>query len=168
MEPLTNRAPQPASSSPERASGTAPAADHGLLRPVPRPAPQRAAQAARYVGPGRKERAYLERLADLETQRQQADAEARASAGELVVARAALETAQQVERGCQRRLDRLEERLDRRELSLERAHQAHKRMAVALGALQRENELLRQRLAALPAPAAKGASLLARLLGRAR
>jgi hypothetical protein len=118
------------------------------------------------VGPGRKERAYLARIAAFEATRRRDEAAMRESAGELALSRAALEMAQRVERGCQRRLDRLEERLDRRDLELARAHQAHKRMAVALGALQRENELLRQRLASLPAPV-KSASLLARWLGRA-
>jgi len=78
----------------------------------------------RVVGPGRRERGYL---AQLERLRRRA-----ARLG------GALEVSQRVERGCQRRLDRLED-------ELRDAHRAHKRLALALGALQRENELLRGR-----------------------
>jgi hypothetical protein len=118
------------------------------------------------VGPGRRERGYLERIAALETTSARAATDARRQADELRFARAALELGQRVERGCQRRLDRLEERLDRREQELAQAHRSHKGMALALGALQRENELLRQRLASLPEP--RRVPFLARWLGRAR
>ncbi len=61
-----------------------------------------------------------------------------------------LEVSSRVERGARRYVDKVEERLDRAREAAERHQQAQKRLAVALGALQRENELLRARLAALP------------------
>lgn len=97
--------------------------------PAPRPGP------VRVVGPGRRERGYLERLAALEA--------------ELARERRALEAAELLERGSTRRLDRLEEQRGR--------------LLVTLGALQRENELLRSHLA-LPAPRR---SIWDRLLRRA-
>lgn len=75
----------------------------------------------RVVGPGRKERGYLERQAELLRE---------------------LELARLVERGSERLLDRLET-----ELEIERSRQ--KRLCLALGAMQREVETLR-RQAALP------------------
>src|SRR5690349_11729320 len=115
--------------------------DEGLVEEyVLNPAP-RGPQVLRIVGPGRRERAYQERVGSLERE---------------------LEAASLVERGSARRLDRMERKLDAvREAALD-LEQKEKRLILALGALQRENELLRERLAlALPAPRR---SLLARLL----
>jgi hypothetical protein len=102
---------------------------------TPRPAAR-----MRVVGPGRRERAYLERVRELE---QRSDLLGR----ELDVSR-------RLERGCQRLIDRLEDRADADRERLAEAEQAQKRLVLALGALQRDNELLRERLAlAGPAPA---------------
>jgi hypothetical protein len=80
----------------------------------------------RVIGPGRRERQYIERIAERER---------------------ALEAAALVERGSARRLDRMERKLDAvREAALA-AEQREKRLILALGALQRENELLREKLA---------------------
>jgi hypothetical protein len=109
-----------------------------VLVPVPRGAPPRV------VGPGRREREYLARVAGLES---------------------ALEAAALVERGSSRRLDRMERKLDAVREVVEIQERKEKRLILALGALQRENELLREKLAlALPAPKR---SLLARLFHRA-
>lgn len=86
----------------------------------------------RQVGPGRLERSYLARIEALEESRAAAALELERSRGELAVAG-------RLERGLQRLLDRQEERV---ELSVQR----EKRLALALGAVQRENELLRRQL----------------------
>ena len=104
--------------------------------------------APRVVGPGRRERAYLARVASLERE---------------------IETVSLVERGSARRLDRMERKLAAtREAALAAhaaAEQREKRLILALGALQRESEILREKLAlALPAPARRG--FVARLLRR--
>ena len=105
---------------------------------VPAPPP-------RVVGPGRRERAYQLRIAGLES---------------------SLEAAALVERGSARRLDRMERKLDAVREVVEIQEKKEKRLILALGALQRENELLREKLALrIEAPARR--SLLARLLGRA-
>lgn len=105
--------------------------------------------ATRRVGPGRIERGYLARIEGLETARRAEDERRRALELGLERARGELELAGRLERGLQRLLDRQEERL---ELSAQR----EKRLALALGAVQRENELLRARLelvaAAPPVP----------------
>lgn len=111
------------------------------LVPVARP---------RVVGPGRKERAYLARQAELER--------------ELARRAREIELAGLCERGAQRAADRLERALADRTAESARLEADGKRLLVALGALQRENELLRERLglaegpravAALPAPVAR-------------
>jgi len=116
------------------------------IRPVPRGAPPR------IVGPGRREREYLARVSGLES---------------------ALEAAALVERGSSRRLDRMEKKLDAVREVVEIQQKKEHRLILALGALQRENEMLREKLAlgsgdrrqrALPAPKR---SLLARLFHRA-
>lgn len=96
---------------------------------------------ARRVGPGRIERGYQARIAALEASEREAALAAERARGEL-------EVAGRLERGLQRLVDRQEERL-------ELAASREKRLALALGAMQRENELLRQRLelaAGAPAP----------------
>ena len=125
--------------------------------------------APRVVGPGRRERAYLERIAEL-------DAAVRARESELAAAGL-------VERGSTRRLDRMERKLDAVREAAVAVEQREKRLILALGALQRENELLRERTRelesgsassrarALPAPAGAREprmkrSLLARLFRR--
>ena len=112
------------------------------IRPVPPPVSR---SLPRIVGPGRRERAYLEKVAALERE---------------------IETISLVERGSGRRLDRMERKLAAtREAALD-LEQKEKRLILALGALQRENELLRERLALQLAPPKKR-TLLAKLLGRA-
>ncbi len=98
----------------------------------------------RLVGPGRKERAYLAKVAALERE---------------------IETVALVERGSARRLDRMERKLAANREAALVLEQKEKRLILALGALQRENELLREKLALqLTAPKPRG--LLARLLRR--
>ena len=104
----------------------------------------------RVVGPGRRERSYRARIAALYL-----DLDERA---------AELETARLVERGTNRLIDRVE-------AELERERHQQKRLLVAFGGLQRENEQLsaeltraRARLARLDAPAPRR-GLLARLFG---
>ena len=102
----------------------------------------------RRVGPGRVERGYQRRI---ETLAQSAVAEQdrrRSAEQELERRRGELEVAARLERGLQRLADRLEQRV-------ETAAQREKRLILALGGLQKENELLRERLAltAGPAPA---------------
>ena len=99
--------------------------------------------APRVVGPGRRERAYLERAAGLERE---------------------LEAAALIERGSSRRLDRLERVVAAAGEREEEMGKKERRLILALGALQRENELLREKLS-LALPPAR--SFLARLLGRA-
>ena len=111
----------------------------------------------RVVGPGRKERAYQERICLLE---QEFEAKARA-----------LETASLVERGSRSLLDRMERQLDSGEETLERERAASRRVCVMLGALQRESEVLREELATAKAQLARlegprPKRLWRRLLGR--
>jgi hypothetical protein len=90
------------------------------------PAPPRVPLVPRVIGPGRRERRYLEQIAERER---------------------ALEAAALVERGSARRLDRMERKLDAVREGALAAEQREKRLILALGALQRENELLREKLA---------------------
>ncbi|MCE9594495.1 MAG: hypothetical protein K8S98_09895 [Planctomycetes bacterium] len=100
------------------------------LEIVPSPPP-------RVVGPGRRERDYLKRVARLEDLLQYERDRQKLIEREL-------ETSVQVERGAQRRLDRVEDRLDK-------SQQRERRLATLVGALQRDNELLRQRVLELEA-----------------
>lgn len=131
----------------------------------------RAVLVPRPIGPGRVERAYQRRIAELEgavsetasrcgaAQGQLAATESRleASQGELRGLRGELETAGRLERGLQRHADKLEQRL-------ETASQREKRLILALGSLQKENELLRERRALA---SAERAALLHASTGRA-
>ncbi|MCH2107328.1 MAG: hypothetical protein MK291_11880 [Planctomycetes bacterium] len=108
------------------------------------------------VGPGRKERAYMDKIHDLEHQ---------ASLNEQ-----ALENASLIERGSSNLMDRMERQLESSDEALERERAASRRVCVMLGSLQRENEVIREQLnaahaqlAQLEAPKPKG--LLRRLLG---
>lgn len=117
----------------------------------------------RVTGPGRLERGYLARLAGLSAEVELAR-ERELRLEESVRERAAaLEVSQRVERGCQRRIDRLEERLEQRTQALLASERQQKRLALALGSMQREVELLRSKSA--PALAARP-SFWRRLLGR--
>jgi hypothetical protein len=93
----------------------------------------------RVVGPGRKERAYLARAAELERALAERAAELERRAQELQLAALC-------ERGAQRAADRLERAVDEQRAELARRAAGERRLLVALGALQRENELLRARL----------------------
>jgi len=110
-------------SDPARASGDF------VLRPVP----------PRVIGPGRRERAYRARITDLECDLVRSHTQRTALSQRLVVQERELHVAQRIERGCQRRIDRLEERVDRTE-------QQKARLILTLGGLQKENELLRAEL----------------------
>jgi hypothetical protein len=103
--------------------------------------------APRVVGPGRRERAYLERLDGL---------------------RAELEAASLVERGSARRLDRMERKLAAVREAAAALEQREHRLILALGAMQRENELLNERLVLTLAPKkpAPKTSWLGRILRR--
>jgi hypothetical protein len=109
------------------------------------------ARALKVVGPGRRERGWREEVGRLDRRLEQAGRE--------------LETARLVERGSQRLLDRVEEELVRERGELGRLRQAQARLVLAMGALQRENEALRGRVALLDAPPRRRA-WWARLLGR--
>ena len=89
----------------------------------------------RVIGPGRREQGYREQILRLEAERQRADLERGRLAQEL-------EWSARVERGSVRRSERLEG-------ELRASEEAQKRLLLALGAVQRENELLRQKVAAL-------------------
>lgn len=100
---------------------------------------------ARIVGPGRRERDYQRRISELE-----GEVDRRSTA--LATLRREKAISELVERGTGRWADRIEGELEATR------HQAN-RLLVALGALQRENEGLRQelgaakaRLARIPAP----------------
>jgi hypothetical protein len=101
-------------------------------------------QAPKVVGPGRREREYQQRIAALARQEAQAREAAERLARELAVA-------EKVERGTQRRIDRLEDTVGREREAFQRSEEAQKRLLLALGAVQRENELLRERVLALQA-----------------
>ncbi len=93
----------------------------------------------RVIGPGRREQGYREQILRLEAERQRAELERGRLAQEL-------EWSARVERGSVRRSERLEG-------ELRASEEAQKRLLLALGAVQRENELLRQKVAALGAGA---------------
>ena len=109
----------------------------------------------RIVGPGRRERAYLEQVADLE-------ATLAARSNELAAST-------RLERGCQRLIDRLEHHIDADREQVARLHRQQKQLILALGAAQREVELLRDQLRlAAQAPkqlAAPRSNWFARLFG---
>jgi hypothetical protein len=114
--------------------------------PVPRLA------VPRPIGPGRRERAYLERVAALESDLARAETErADASLGEQRASRE-LELSSLVERGAERRLDRVEQDLVRERAELERRRQRENRLILALGALQNENRRLAHALERLKSP----------------
>jgi hypothetical protein len=112
--------------------------------------------AARVVGPGRRERGYLERVAELEQSLAEREVE--------------LDVSTRLERGCQRMLDRLERQSDADRAQVGALQQQQKQLILALGAAQREVEMLRGQLqlaAEAPkqlAPARRG--WLSRLLAR--
>lgn len=90
----------------------------------------------RVTGPGRRERAYLERIEHLES--------------DLKSGQREVECMQLVERGTQRLLDRMEHDADRARDELAEQRKLERRLVLTLGALQRENELLRSQLESLP------------------
>ena len=122
----------------------------------------------RVVGPGRREREYQRRLGDASAALDGARRRERELREELREGRAALEVSQRIEHGCQRRIDRLEDRLEERTQALLESERQQKRLALALGSMQREVEALRAQalLALREAPARTG--FWRRILGRGR
>ncbi len=102
--------------------------------------------ALRRIGPGRLERGYQARIGALEQSLEREEARERSLEHDLVRAQAELETAARIERGLQKLTDRMEGKL-------ETSAQREKRLILALGAIQKENELLRRQLALAAAPA---------------
>ncbi|MBM3989510.1 MAG: hypothetical protein FJ298_00735 [Planctomycetes bacterium] len=98
----------------------------------------------RVVGPGRREQGYLDQIERLEARRVQAEREREAAQAQRQRLAGELEWSARVERGSVRRAERLEG-------ELRTSEEAQKRLLLALGAVQRENELLRQRVDALSA-----------------
>jgi len=124
------------------AGGEAQPARPEQLDPMPR---------LRVIGPGRFERGYLQRLSGLAAEVEVARERELRSRESLRHTTAALNVSRSVEHGCQRRLDRIETLLEQRTQALLASEQQQKRLALGLGALQRENEHLRAQLA-LAAP----------------
>jgi hypothetical protein len=87
----------------------------------------------RVTGPGRRERDYQDRIQRLETNLDNGQRE--------------VECMHLVERGTQRLLDRMEHDSDRTREELADQRKLERRLVLTLGALQRENELLRNQLA---------------------
>jgi hypothetical protein len=133
-----------------------------VLQPAPRPSDAGSEQVSpdesyepmprlRVIGPGRFERGYLHRLSGLAAELEGArECESRARE-RLRQTTAALEVSRSVERGCQRRLDRSETWLEERTQALLASERQQKRLALTLGAMQRENEMLRAQLQLAPA-----------------
>jgi hypothetical protein len=107
---------------------------------IPRPDSRERQGSPRVVGPGRRERSYLERLSRLELTLADEARRAGGLARELAVS-------QSLERGCQKLLDRMETRAQAERGERASLEQREKRLILALGGLQRENQLLRERLA---------------------
>jgi len=112
-------------------------------------------QQLRIVGPGRRERAYRDSIAQLEQVAREKQA--------------ALRAASLVERGTARFVDRLERERESDREQLQDMQAQGNRLLVALGAMQRENERLAEELrdarTRIAAPRAKGLrGLLGRLL----
>ena len=95
------------------------------IAPLARPEPEHVL-AVRITGPGRRERRYIEALAVRERE---------------------LAIADVLERGARRRMNRLERDLAQSRASEQARVLVANRLILALGALQRDNELLRERLA---------------------
>ncbi len=101
----------------------------------------------RVVGPGRFERGYLQRLSGLSAELEAARERESRLQQSLREEQAALEVSQRVEHGCQRRIDRLEGFLETRTQALLESERQQKRLALALGAMHKEVEMLRARVA---------------------
>jgi len=121
----------------------------------------------RVVGPGRRERTYQDRIADLQ-------AENEAVGRAQVKLQAEVEVSRLVERGTGRLVDRLERSLEQGQAELGEVRSQGHRLMVALGALQRENRVLhaeleqeRARLLESPRRISRG-GLLGRLWGGRR
>jgi len=139
------------------------------LRTYELPAREPCREPVRVVGPGRLERGYLQRLSGLSAEIDAARDHERRLQQSLRERDAALEVSQRVERGCQRRIDRLETWLEQRTQALLESERGQKRLALALGSMQRELEQLRTQSAlALSAATKPRPSLWRRLLGGGR
>jgi hypothetical protein len=129
VDPLAPSASSNPSLGLESVPGEAPEGSEPIVVLVPAPR----LSAPRVVGPGRREREYLEKVGGLQAS--------------LAERSRALEAAALVERGSVRRLDRMERKLEAVGEALVAQGQKEHRLILALGALQRENELLREKLA---------------------
>lgn len=112
----------------------------------------------RVVGPGRRERQYQQRVAalerDVDVRERELALRGRELAQreeELALRGRELEVSALVERGAVRAATKLEHKLAAADAVAEQLQQAQNRLLVALGALQRENELLRASLGERPA-----------------
>tara|TARA_R110002126_G_scaffold10067_18_gene45147 strand:+ start:5821 stop:6468 length:648 start_codon:yes stop_codon:yes gene_type:complete len=143
-----------------------------FLRPAAPVQPDRTPYGTlRISGPGRKERAYQERLESLEV-------EAEALRAHRVQAEIELEVARRVERGTSRFVDRLEAQVTEAQEQTEVVRQQKSRLLIALGAELRESERLREalvdarsqlaRIAAKPEPEPVPRGFWARLTGTSR
>lgn len=138
------------------------------VRPRSQESPAGSDPGLRVVGPGRRELGYQRRVTELQRDLSSTRTEVCVLDERVAARERELELAVKIERGSQRRLDRLE-------TSLATAQQQQSRLVLALGALQRENEDLRARLAAPERPRVgpraqrepgRSRGLLARLFSR--
>jgi hypothetical protein len=111
--------------------------------------PRAPAAPLKLVGPGRRERAYLERVAALEEERDRSRAQCTEIADRAKKMEAELDLVSLLERGAERRLNRAERELARSQAQVREIEQREHRLILALGALQNENQRLGAELARL-------------------
>jgi hypothetical protein len=107
--------------------------------------------APRLVGPGRRERAYLERVAALERELARIDAQRTELEDRERRLAVELEMVSLLERGSERRLNRAERTLSETQAEIRLREQREHRLILALGALQNENQRLSRKLESLRA-----------------
>lgn len=112
---------------------------------VPQSVPAAPRVPPRVVGPGRRERTYITRLENLQER-------LAGATEEHVQIKRELDTSVRLERGCQRLIDRMEVSWSEDRGRLDETQRQQKRLILSMGALQRENELLQERLELAAAP----------------